>query len=295
MPRAIQLEHQRLAVAVVEAGAQSRTFRRSGHARLPGHRIAVAPHRGGERPSHQPDLSTQQRAIHLLPHARRACMGQRGERAAERQDRTGFIRNRHNPRAQRLPRLGIRLGNSAQRLRHRIRARQIRVRSLRPIAGDRHIHQPRIDAAQLLVAEAVLLGRTRTEVLSEYLGTRDQLVQYLAPLLRLQVERDALHAAVVGFEVGARHTGQHGAAARIVAALGHLDLDHLGAEIGHQHVGHRARLRGRARDNLDALKRTVRFSHVNPPDGRQQDGPAWLHAGPAPPAYNAAWRKDSAC
>ena len=40
----------------------------------------------------------------------------------------------------------------------------------------------------------------------------------------------------------------------VVAALRHLDLDHLGAEIGHQHVGHRARLRGGAGDDLDALQ-----------------------------------------
>ena len=48
-------------------------------------------------------------------------------------------------------------------------------------------------------------------------------------------------------------------AARVVAALRHLDLDHLGAEIGHQHVGHGAGLRRRAGDDLDALQRAMRL------------------------------------
>ena len=74
-----------------------------------------------------------------------------------------------------------------------------------------------------------------------------------------------LHAAVVGLEIGARHAGQHGRAARIVADLRHLDLDDLGAEIGHQHVGHRAGLRRRAGDDLDALQRSMWLGHVESP------------------------------
>ena len=90
----------------------------------------------------------------------------------------------------------------------------------------------------------------------------DQLAEDFAAFRGLQVQGDALHAAIVGFEIGAGQPGHDGRAARIVADLRHLDLDDLGAEIGHQHVGHRAGLRGGAGDHLDALERTVRLSHV---------------------------------
>src|SRR6185369_12979355 len=93
-------------------------------------------------------------------------------------------------------------------------------------------------------------------------GLGDQLVQDGAALGVLEVQRHALHAAIVGLEEGAAYAGQHRHAARAVTALGRLDLDHVGAEIGHQHVGNGARLRGRAGNDLDALEWTVR--HVPP-------------------------------
>ena len=100
---AVQLEHQRLAVAVVEAGAEPRPLRRAGDARLAGDRIAVAPHRRRERPAHQPDLAAEQRAIDLLADAGCARMGQRGERAAEGEDGAGLVGDRDNAGLQRLP------------------------------------------------------------------------------------------------------------------------------------------------------------------------------------------------
>ena len=135
------------------------------------------------------------------------------------------------------------------------------MRSVRAVARDRDIDQLRIDLAQFLPTEAVLLGRTGPEVLAEDVGLRDELAQDLAPLLALEVQGHALHAAIVGFEEGAAHVRQHGHAARRVAALGRFDLDHVGAEIGHQHPGHGARLRGGAGDDLDALKRAVGNRH----------------------------------
>ena len=263
-PLAVELEHQRLAVAVVEAGADPGPLRRAGDAGLAGDRIAVAPHRGRQGPAHQPDLAAEQRAIDLLPDPGRARMGQRGERAAEGEDRAGLVGDRDDAGAQRLARRRIGLGDAAQSLRHRVGAGQMRIRPVRPVARDRDVDQLRIDLAQFLIAEPVLLGRAGTEILAEDVGLGDQLAQDLAPLRRLQVQRDALHAAVVGLEIGARHPRQHGRAARIVADFRHLDLDHLGAEIGHQHVRHRAGLRRRAGDDLDALQRPVRFSHDRP-------------------------------
>ena len=50
--RTVELEYQRLAVAVVEAGAEAGARGGAGDAGLPGHRVAVAPHRRRQGPAH---------------------------------------------------------------------------------------------------------------------------------------------------------------------------------------------------------------------------------------------------
>ncbi len=157
-----------------------------------------------------------------------------------------------------LARRRIGLGDAAQRLRHRVGAGQVRMRPLRPVARYRDIDETRIDLAQFLVAEPVLLGGAGAEVLAEDVGLRDQFFENVAAFLGLQVERDASDAAIIGLEIGARHARQDRRTARIVADFRHLDLDHLGAEIGHQHVRHRAGLRRRAGDDFYPLQRPPR-------------------------------------
>ena len=114
-----------------------------------------------------------------------------------------FVGHRGDAGAHLLARHGIGLGDAAQRLRHRIGARQMAVRALGAVARDRDIDQLGIDLAQLLPAEAVLFGGARAEVLAEDVGLGDELVQDGAALGRLEVERHALHAAIVGLEEGA--------------------------------------------------------------------------------------------
>src|SRR5439155_4299066 len=139
------------------------------------------------------------------------------------------------------------------------------MRALGAIPGNRHVDEPRVHLPQFFVAETVLLRRTGPEVLAEDVGPCDELAEDFAAFRGLQVQGDALYAAVVGLEIGAGHAGEHGRAARIVADLGHLDLDDLGAEIGHQHVGHRAGLRRRAGDDFDAVEGAVWLCHRRRP------------------------------
>jgi hypothetical protein len=136
------------------------------------------------------------------------------------------------------------------------------MRAIGAVARDRDVDQRGIDLSELVVAEAVLFGSAGAEILAEHFRRRDQLVQDLAPFPGLEVQGDALHAAIVGLEIGAGMAGQHGRAARRVAALGHFDLDHLGAEIGHQHVRHRAGLRRGTGDDLDAVQGAVGLAHI---------------------------------
>ena len=63
------------------------------------------------------------------------------------------------------------------------------MRPLRPVARHRDVDEARVDLAQFLVAEAVLLGGAGPEVLAEDVGLGDQLLQDVAavPVFRLSV------------------------------------------------------------------------------------------------------------
>ena len=141
----------------------------------------------------------------------------------------------------------------------------MRVGSLRAVAGNRDVYELRVDLFQILVAKTVLLGRARPEVLTEDIGACDQLAQNFSTLRGLEIEGDAFHAAVVGLEERARMAWQHRHDTRAVAALRRLDLDDLGAEISHQHVGHRAGLGRRAGNDFHALQRAIGIGHGSPP------------------------------
>src|SRR6516162_10013083 len=129
-------------------------------------------------------------------------MSERGKRAAKGEDRASLVGYRDDAGLQRVTRYRIGFGNAAERLRHRVGSRQIGMRSLRAIARDREIYEPRVDMPQLLIPKAVLLGRAGPEVLPEDIGLCDQLAKNFATLGGLQVERQAFDTTIVGFEIG---------------------------------------------------------------------------------------------
>ena len=106
---------------------------------------------------------------------------ERGERAAEGEDGAGLVGNGDDAGLHGLARRRVGLGDAAERLRHGVGARQVRVRPLRAVARDRDVDELRVDLAQLLVTEAVLLGGAGAEVLAEDVGAGDELAQDLAP------------------------------------------------------------------------------------------------------------------
>jgi hypothetical protein len=201
----------------------------------------------------------------FLTDALRSRAMQRREHAPEREDGAGLIRDRYDTDLHRLAGRRIRLGDSAQRLRHRIGARKIGVWTPGPVSGNRNVHELRVDLLQIIVAVAVLLRGARAEVLTEDVGARDELVEDLPRLRLFQIERDALHAAIARLEHRARKTGKHAAGARRIAGARHLDLYDLCAEIGHQHVGNSTRLGRRACNDFDAGEGAVRSRHRDDP------------------------------
>ncbi len=144
-------------------------------------------------------------------------------------------------------------------LQHRIVARPVRQRPGLTVGRDREVDQLRIFRREARIVEAVLLQHAGPEVLDHALGIGQQLVHDRLAIGLGEVERDALLAPVVGheevaFAVGA--TGARtGALARVVAAIGILDLDHLGAHV-REHLGaHGTRDHAGEIDDANAVER----------------------------------------
>ncbi len=118
-------------------------------------------------------------------------------------------------------------------------------------AGDRAIHELRIERREAGVVEAIGLEPADLEVFQHHVRLRRQLAQDGLPLGAGHVHGQRTLVAVGAQEIGgirrrlARAVGEPGRppAARIVTALairaGLLDLDHVGAEVAQQLRGPR--------------------------------------------------------
>src|SRR5690606_10701566 len=101
------------------------------------------------------------------------------------------------------------------------------------VAADAHQYQPRVVAAQHVVAEPEPLERARTKVLDQEVGLADQLADELAAFVGLQVDTHGLLVAQHARAIERLSLVlQAHVAGRI--AFGRLDLDDLGPEVRHQ-------------------------------------------------------------
>src|SRR5262249_33068808 len=97
-----------------------------------------------------------------------------------------------------------------------------------------------------LVADAQALGDARPHVLHDDVGALGELMDDLAALWRLQVDRERALAAIPAVE--ARQLAER-------IALERLDLDHRRAEVGQLHRGVGAGDVARQVDDLDTVER----------------------------------------
>jgi hypothetical protein len=112
----------------------------------------------------------------------------------------------------------------------------------------------------VLVAHPEPVRSPDLEVLDHGVGPGAQLERQRAPLLTPEVESARALAAVHRQVVGRFAAGERGAPrARLVAALGTLDLDHVGAQIGQQHRAIGARQDAREIDHADPEERLARL------------------------------------
>src|SRR5439155_798685 len=66
----------------------------------------------------------------------------------------------------------------------------------RAVAGDRHVHQPRVQARQVIPADPEPVHDTRAEILDDDVGAADEVEEYLVARCALQVEHQRALAAV---------------------------------------------------------------------------------------------------
>ena len=112
------------------------------------------------------------------------------------------------------------------------------------VAVDRTVNEFRRYGAQRLVTQPQAVEYARPEILDDGVGLRAQLAQPLDLRRVLEIDRDAALVAIDRCEVftvlGAMIARAHRRPApHVVAAVGPLDLDHVGAEVGEQRSGER--------------------------------------------------------
>ena len=163
------------------------------------------------------------------------------EDGVEREERAADVGNRHAGLGRRLAGMAGDAHHPGHRLRDQIEARALRPRPGLAEARDAGIDQARIDRGQRRVIDAEPLGDAGAVILDQDVGGLDQAVEHLACRLALQIEREAALVAVQVEEaeaVIALELEAHGAAG-LVAAVGRLDLDHVGAHVAQQHGAER--------------------------------------------------------
>src|SRR5207249_6760135 len=120
------------------------------------------------------------------------------------------------PEIHRRPAEALQGHQTAQRLKDRIEARSVGVRTARAEGRDRGVDQARVYRAQPLVADAQALGDARPHVLHHDVGALGELPDDLAAFLGLQIHGERALATIPAQEAGQL-------AERI--ALERLDLD----------------------------------------------------------------------
>ncbi len=228
--------------------------RRVAIAHAPRHRARVEMGRGlveqaGQRRVHERDLDVLAPAVAIAGvQGREDAVG--GEEAADHVDErradlqrppVGLAGDRHEP---------------AHRLQQQVVAGQRRGPLARAEGADRAVHDAGVGARDLVVAEAEAVAGARPEGLDDDVGADAQLARERHVGRVLEVERDRALVAVEAQVVGrALVDERRPPGARVVAAVGALDLDHVGPEVAEAHRAQRAGEHPREVGDEDAIER----------------------------------------
>ena len=186
------------------------------------------------------ERSLVQRKLHLLPLARAPTRVKRRKNGIARQHAGAHVDNRHAV----FRRLPIRLAADAHqarlRLQHEIIAGQRSLGPARSVAGDGAANEPRSRLLEPGVGEAPFVQRSQPEIIDEDVGFLDQPGKDFLPGRVGHVERQGALVAVDAEKIGGLGADERRAPMpRIVAVVGRLDLDDVGAHVAQHHGAER--------------------------------------------------------
>ena len=217
------------------------------------------------------DLAVEHADIDLGRLAGLEAMDQRGIDGDRGEEARADVADRHADPGRRLALVAGDAHDAAHALHDHVVGGILGVGAAMAEARGRGVDQLGILLVQGVPAVAQLLHRAGPEVLDDHVGLFEQLLEDLALLVVLEVERDAFLAAVDRGEVGRLALDERPVGARVVAALGRFDLDHPRAHLGHQQGAVGAGQDARQVDDDDARQGAlgtlghVRFLTSGPP------------------------------
>src|SRR6266568_3792995 len=131
----------------------------------------------------------------------------------------------------------------------------IRVRPVLPVAGDRAIHEARIDRGERVVARAEFRHGAGTEPLDQDFGAFCKPQEHLASLRLLQVEADRALVAIDQLEENRTPPARGTHCAGIVSRFRVLDLDDIRPHVGEMQRRHGPWKEARQIEDADAGER----------------------------------------
>ena len=184
----------------------------------------------------------EQRGVELLAHSGAFAVQQRGDDAECEHGRGAEVGQRcTHPHRQPAGFTGH-VHQAGHRLDDRVVGRPGRIRPGLTEGRRAGIDDLRVDLEHRGVANAQAIHRAGAEVLDDHIGVLRQAQEHGAAGRGLQVQAQAAFVPVLRQELHALAAHELVAEiARQVAALGLLDLDHIGAQVAEQHRADRAR------------------------------------------------------
>ena len=119
----------------------------------------------------------------------------------------------------------------------RVEAQPVFQRAGPPVGGYGAIDKPGVQCRHRVIAKSEFFHHAGGEILQHYVGFGDNIARHGDPACLLEVDGDAALIAVGPDERAALVVPHFGSQlAEIVAAVGFLDFDHFGAEVGQNHA-----------------------------------------------------------
>ena len=152
--------------------------------------------------------------------------------------------------------LAIDAQRAGHRLQHDVEGRTVAQRTRHSVARDRAVDQSRIDGGERFIAEAQAIHHAGPIVLDQDVALGGEILDQRHAGIVLQIDDDALLAAVDAQEIVALVVAERREQPGFVAGARRLDLQHFRAEIGQRERSRWPRQHASEVENTNSLQRT---------------------------------------